>query len=38
MAKWEAARYVELLEKSPCFEYPTAESVVTEDGRVFHDA
>ena len=38
MAKWEAARYVEQLEKSPCFEYPTAESVVTEDGRVFHDA
>ena len=38
MAKWEAARYVEALEKSPCFEYPAAEALQTEDGRVFHDS
>ena len=38
MAKWEAARYVEILENSPCFEYPAAEAVLTGDGRVFHDS
>ena len=38
MAKWEAARYVEILENSPCFEYPAAEASLTEDGRVFHDS
>ena len=38
MAKWEAARFVEALEHSPCFEYPTAERLTTDDGRVFHDS
>ena len=38
MAKWEAARYVEALEKAPCFEYATTERIVTGDGAVFYDS
>ena len=38
MAKWESARFVERLEKAPSFEYPTAERIVTEKGKVFHDS
>ena len=38
MAKWEAARFVEVLEKNPCFEYPVAEKLVTCSGEVFHDS
>jgi len=38
MAKWEAARFVEALEKSPCFEYAAARRVVTGDGSVFYDS
>ena len=38
MAKWEAARFVEVLETSPCFEYPAADRVTTGDGRVFYDS
>ena len=38
MAKWEAARFVEALERAPCFEYPEAEAVTAPDGRTFHDS
>ena len=38
MAKWEAARFVEILEKNPCFEYPVGEKLVTCSGEVFHDS
>ena len=38
MAKWEAARYVELLERDPCFEYPTAERTLVDGGREFYDS
>lgn len=38
MAKWESARYVELLEREPCFEYPTAERTLVDDGREFYDS
>jgi S-ribosylhomocysteine lyase len=38
MAKWEAARFVEVLEREPCFEYPTSARLMTDDGRVFHDS
>ena len=38
MAKWEAARYVELLEREPCFEYPTAERTLVDGGREFYDS
>ena len=38
MAKWESARYVELLEREPCFEYPTAERTLVDGGREFYDS
>ena len=38
MAKWEAARFVETLERAPCSDYPSAERLTTDDGRVFHDS
>lgn len=38
MAKWESARYVEILETNPCFEYPVVENLVTHSGEVFHDS
>ena len=38
MAKWEAARFVETLERSPCFEYPTAARPTTGSGRTFYDS
>ena len=38
MAKWEAARFVEALEREPCFDYPVTEAVATADGRTFHDS
>jgi len=38
MAKWEAARFVEVLKASPCFEYPVAKRMVTADGEVFYDS
>lgn len=38
MAKYEAERFLERIRKSPCFEYPTAERLVTEKGMLFHDS
>ena len=38
MAKWEAARFVEALKKSPCFEYPVANRIKTDAGAVFYDS
>lgn len=38
MAKWEAARFVEVLRGKPCFTYPVAERLVTEKGSVFYDS
>ena len=38
MAKWEAARYVRLLEERPCYDYPQAERVRTATGRTFFDS
>ena len=37
MAKWEAARYAEILKTSPCYDYPVAERLVTKDGA-FYDS
>ncbi len=36
-AKWEAARYVEILETNPCFDYPLAKRI-TVDGATFFDS
>ena len=38
MAKWEAARFVEVLKAKPCFEYPVAARPVTGKGAVFYDS
>ena len=35
MARWEAARYVEVLETRPCYDYPVAQRPVTKDGAFF---
>ena len=37
MAKWEAARYAEILKTSACYDYPVAERLVTKDGA-FYDS
>ena len=37
MAKWEAARYVEILKTNARYEYPVAERLVTKDGA-FYDS
>ncbi len=38
IAKWEAARFVEILRSRPSFEYPKAERLTTGDGAVFYDS
>ena len=38
MAKWEAARYVDILKNRPCYDYPQAERIQTETGRTFFDS
>jgi len=38
MARYEAARYVEVLRNNPCTEYPTTERLTTEKGELFYDA
>ena len=37
MARWEAARYVEILEQRPCYDYPVTQRLVTKTG-LFHDS
>ena len=34
-ARYEAAKFVEILKTSPCYEYPTAERLDTEKGKFF---
>jgi len=38
MARYEAARYVEILKERPCYDYPVAERVRTETGATFYDS
>ena len=38
MAKWEAARYVNILKNRPSYDYPQAERIQTETGRTFFDS
>lgn len=38
MAKWEAARFVELLKTRPRFEYPVKERVRSDKGYTFFDS
>lgn len=38
MAKWEAARYVDILKNRPSYDYPQAERIQTETGRTFFDS
>ena len=38
IAKYEATRYVEILKAHPSFDYPTAERITTETGKVFFDS
>ncbi|MDO4290442.1 MAG: S-ribosylhomocysteine lyase [Eggerthellaceae bacterium] len=38
MARWEAARYVEVLRSNPGLEYPTTERITTERGMTFFDS
>ena len=38
MAKWEAARFVEILESAPSFDYPKTARVADAAGRAFHDS
>ena len=35
MAKWEAARYVEVLESHPCFDYPVVQRIAVKGGTFF---
>ena len=37
MAKWEAARYAEILKNGARYDYPVSERLVTQDG-VFYDS
>ena len=37
-AKKEAKKYVEILEKEPCFSYPVEERIKTDKGEVFFDS
>jgi S-ribosylhomocysteine lyase len=34
-ARYEAAKFVEILKTSPCYEYPKAERLDTEKGKFF---
>ena len=38
MAKWEAARFVEILKTRPSYDYPTAQRLVTAKGETFYDS
>lgn len=38
IARYEAARYVDVLKNNPCFEYPTAERIETDRGQIFFDS
>ena len=38
MARYESARYARLLRERPCFEYPVAQRITTEDGMTFFDS
>ena len=38
IAKYEAAQFVERLEKVPNFEYPAKERLTTENGETFFDS
>ncbi|MCF0135909.1 MAG: S-ribosylhomocysteine lyase [Lachnospiraceae bacterium] len=38
MARYEAARYVDILKTSPCFDYPTVDRITTEKGQTFYDS
>ena len=38
MARWEAARFVEVLKAKPCFAYPVARRITTDKGEVFYDS
>ena len=38
MAKYEAARFVDILRDRPCFEYPVSARPSTELGKVFFDS
>ena len=38
IAKWEAARFVEALKASPCFDYPVSERMSDGSGRAFYDS
>jgi len=38
MARYEAKRFLEVLESNPCFEYPTDERITTEKGEIFFDS
>lgn len=38
MAKYEAARFAEILRAEPCFDYPVEERLVFENGSVFYDS
>ncbi len=37
-AKWEAAKFAEILRTNPCFDYPTAQRIRTGTGAVFYDS
>ena len=37
-ARWEAKQYVARLKESPCFTYPVAQRILTEQGKTFFDS
>lgn len=37
-AKSDAAKYADILENSPCFEYPKSERIEVDGGKVFYDS
>lgn len=38
MAKWEAARFVDILKTAPSFDYPVKDRIETDSGAVFYDS
>ena len=38
MARYEAAKYVDVLVNRCCYEYPTTERLTTDQGQTFYDA
>ncbi|MBQ6907719.1 MAG: S-ribosylhomocysteine lyase [Clostridia bacterium] len=38
MARYESKLYADILKSNPCFEYPSAQRIMTEKGEIFFDS